>query len=58
MPNYHKGGNLMKPPTYEIRKDGRTYVRSAAPACGYTAAQLKNLRAAGYRLYADGKLQK
>lgn len=48
----------MRTPTYEIRKDGRTYVRSNAPDCGYTAAQLKSLRAAGYRLYADGKLQK
>ena len=48
----------MKTPTYEIRKDGRIYVRSTAPDCGYTATQLKNLRAAGYRLYADGKLKR
>lgn len=43
---------------YEIRKDGRTYVSSPLPACGYSKETLKNMKRAGYRLYEDGKLQR
>lgn len=43
---------------YTIRKDGLTIVQSSIPACGYTPEELKSLRAAGYALYADGKLVK
>ena len=36
---------------YELRRDGRVWVRSPTPDCGYTAKQLRSLRASGYRLH-------
>jgi len=36
---------------YEIRRDGRVWVTSPVPDCGYTAKQLRSLRANGYRLH-------
>ena len=43
---------------YEIRKDGKTYCSWTDPRCSYTKEQLKTMKAAGYRLYVDGKLQR
>lgn len=43
---------------YTIRKDGKVLVKSSIPACGYSPEELKSLRAAGFQLYADGKLIK
>lgn len=42
-------------PVYEIRKAGVVCCSSSLPDCGYTAQQLKELRAAGFDLYEDGK---
>lgn len=42
-------------PVYTIRKDGVICVESSLPACGYSAQELKELAAAGYELYKDGK---
>ncbi len=39
---------------YEIRRDGRVWVRSSAPDCGYTAQQLRSLRAHGFTLHKKG----
>lgn len=36
---------------YEIRRDGRVWVRSPIPNCGYTTQELRSLRANGYRLH-------
>lgn len=47
-----------KTPVYELRKGKQTYVRSSAPDCGYTKEQLRSLKAAGYRLFVDGKLKR
>ena len=43
---------------YEIRKDGQTYCRSTVPDCGYSKETLRNMKAAGYRLYENGKLKR
>lgn len=43
---------------YEIRRDGETVCRSPIPMCGYGAKMLKEIIAAGYRYYIDGKLQR
>lgn len=43
---------------YEIRKDGKVYMRWHNPACGYSRETLKNMKEAGYRLYIDDKLQR
>lgn len=40
---------------YTIRKGGKVIVASSCPACGYSTEELKQLRAAGYELYEDGK---
>lgn len=40
---------------YEIRKAGVVCCSSSLPDCGYTTQQLKELRAAGFDLYEDGK---
>lgn len=37
--------------TYEIRKDGRVWVSSPLPDCGYPADQLRSLRAHGFKLH-------
>ena len=42
-------------PVYTIRKNGVDVVQSNLPGCGYSTQQLKELAAAGYELYKDGK---
>jgi hypothetical protein len=42
-------------PVYTLRKDGVICCRSSIPDLGYSAATLKELRAAGYELYRDEK---
>lgn len=42
-------------PVYSIRKDGVICCQSSLPDCGYSAEMLKELRAAGFDLYEDGK---
>lgn len=42
-------------PVYTIRKNGVDVVESDIPGCGYSTQQLKELAAAGYELYKDGK---
>lgn len=42
-------------PVYTLRKDGVTVCQSSLPDCGYSTEMLKELREAGYELYADGK---
>lgn len=36
---------------YEIRRDGKVWVSSPIPNCGYSAQELRSLRANGYRLH-------
>ena len=43
---------------YEIRKDGKCYMSWTNPACGYSRETLRNMKAAGYRLFIDGKMQR
>lgn len=45
-------------PLHEIRKDGKTMMSWRDPSCGYSPETLKNMKANGYRLYIDGKLQR
>lgn len=45
-------------PIHEIRKDGKTMMSWQNPSCGYSPETLKNMKANGYRLYIDGKLQR
>lgn len=40
---------------YEIRKDGVVCCASSLPYCGYSPQTLKEMQAAGFELYADGK---
>lgn len=40
---------------YEIRKNGVVCCASYLPLCGYTPQTIKEMRAAGFELYADGK---
>lgn len=40
---------------YEIRKDGRTFCSWTDPRCTPSAETLKNMKAAGCRLFIDGK---
>lgn len=42
-------------PVYTIRKNGMDVVASSIPGCGYSTQELKELAAAGYELYVDGK---
>lgn len=42
-------------PVYTLRKDGVVCCQSSLPDCGYNAGMLKELRAAGFELYRDGK---
>lgn len=44
--------------TYEIRRNGEKVCRSSIPRCGYSEKTLKDMIAAGYRYYADGKMQR
>lgn len=48
------GGGLV----YTIRKNGMDVVESSIPGCGYSTQELKELAAAGYELYMDGKKAK
>lgn len=43
---------------YEIRKDGKTYCAWTEPTCAPDPKTIKSMKAAGYRLYVDGKLAK
>ena len=43
---------------YEIRKDGITYMSWTDPSCAPDPKTLKSMKAAGFRLYANGKLSK
>lgn len=36
---------------YEIRKNGKVWVRSSIPDCGYTPETLKSLRAHGFKVH-------
>jgi hypothetical protein len=47
----------MKPDgiTYTLRRDGVIACTSTIPGCGYSSQELRELRAAGFELYADGK---
>ena len=45
-------------PLHEIRKDGKTLVSWRDPSCGYPPETLRAMKANGYRLYIDGKLQR
>ena len=40
---------------YSIRKDGRAYVQSQIPNCGYSPQTLRSMAGAGFHLYQDGK---
>lgn len=42
-------------PVYSLRKDGVICCQSSLPDLGYSAATLKELRAAGYELYKGEK---
>lgn len=37
--------------TYELRRDGRVWVSSPVPDCGYDRGTLRSLREHGFRLY-------
>ena len=37
--------------TYELRRDGRVWVSSPLPDCGYDPATLRSLRSHGFRLH-------
>ena len=43
---------------YEIRRDGRVWVRSPIPDCGYSAQELRSLRAHGFRLHKVERKEK
>jgi len=43
---------------YEIRKDGKTFCSWTDPKCTPRRDELRSMKAAGYRLYIDGKLQR
>lgn len=43
---------------YEIRKEGKVYAHWDDPAYTPDKETLKNMKAAGYRLYVDGRLQR
>ena len=40
---------------YEIRKDGRTFCSWTDPRCTPSTEALKAMKAAGYRLFIDGR---
>lgn len=42
-------------PVYTLKRDGVICCQSSLPDCGYSADMLRELRAAGYELFADGK---
>ena len=45
------GGGVL----YEIRKDGVVCCHSYLENCGYSSQTIKEMQAAGFELYADGK---
>lgn len=40
---------------YTLEKDGVVCCTSSLPDCGYSSEMLKELRAAGFELYEDGR---
>ena len=40
---------------WEIRKEGRVYVRSEVENCGYDEGMLLSLKRNGFSLYCNGK---
>lgn len=44
--------------TYTLRKGGKICVTSSIPDLGYSSQELRQLKAAGYELYIDGKKAK
>ena len=42
-------------PVYTLQKGGVVCVTSSIPGCGYSTQELKELAAAGFELYQDGK---
>lgn len=42
-------------PVYTLQKGGVVCVTSSIPGCGYSTQALKELAAAGFELYQDGK---
>lgn len=50
--NAQPGGGAV---LYEIRKDGVVCCASSLPYCGYSPQIIKEMQAAGFELYADGK---
>lgn len=42
-------------PVYTLRKGGLICVESSLPGCGYSTQDLRELAAAGYELYEDGR---
>lgn len=42
-------------PVYTIRKNGVVCCQSTLEGCGYSEEMLRELRAAGFELYADDK---
>lgn len=42
-------------PVYTLKRDGVICCQSSLPGCGYSTDMLRELRAAGYELFADGK---
>ena len=45
-------------PVYTLRKNGVICCSSSLPGCGYNAQELRELKAAGFELYEDGKKAK
>lgn len=45
-------------PKYEMRKDGKVFACWDDPALTPDRDTLRSMKAAGYRLYVDGKLQR
>ena len=50
--NAQPGGGAVR---YEIRKGSLVCCASYLPLCGYDPQTIKEMREAGYELYADGK---
>ena len=45
-------------PKFEIRKEGKIFARWELPELTPPPEILRNMKAAGYRLYIDGRLQR
>lgn len=46
------------PDKYEIRLNGETVCVSSVPKCGYSGKLLREMVAAGYRYYVNGKMER